>query len=199
MTQSRRRGEWVLLERALGDRGIDRAHFEAQALRAIEQAWRSPTAADPPAAFTADEVSVLRQGGLDLAPRGENEPDIVLQTATALAVIETKAAPVAEVASALRVSRARVRQRVVERTLYAIRIDNEWRFPRWQFDELGQVVPGIAAVVSALPTSLHPVAVWRFMSEPDPDLEILGELLSPLQWLRAGGDPTPVAVIAREL
>ncbi len=199
MAQARHRSEWVRLERALEDKGIDQADFEVQAVRVIEEAWRSPAARDPLSAFTAGEVTILTHGGLDLAPRRASEPDIVLQTATSLAMIEAKAAPVAEVASALHVSRARVRQRAVERTLYAVRVDNEWRFPRWQFDEEGQPLPGIAAVVSALPGELHPVAVWRFMSEPSPDLEVLDEPVSPLQWLRAGGDPAPVAGVAREL
>lgn len=194
-----RRDAWVRLERVLEDNRIDKEDFELQAVRHIEEGWRSPAAGDPASAFAADEATILGHGGLDLARMRAGEPDVVLQTATSLALIEAKAAPAAEVADALSVSRARVRQRAVERTLYAVRVDDEWRFPRWQFDETGRPLPGIASVIPALPRGVHPVAVSRFMSEPSPDLEVLDERVSPLEWLRSGGDPEPVAAIAREL
>jgi hypothetical protein len=194
-----RRDAWVRLERVLEDNRIDQEDFALQAVRHIKDGWRSPAAADPISAFVADEATILQQGGLDLAPMRPSEPDIVLQTATSLALIEAKAAPAAEVAAALAVSRARVRQRAVERTLYAVRVDDEWRFPRWQFDEAGRPLPGVASVIPAIPRGVHPVAVSRFMSEPSPDLEVLDERVSPLEWLRSGGDPEPVVAIAREL
>ena len=199
MAQARRRGEWARLERALDDKGIDRREFETQAVRGIEDARPSPAAQDPASTFTEAEARLLAEGGLDLSPGRQHEPDVTLRTATALAVIEIDSARVAEVAAALHVSPARIRQRALERTLYAIRVDDEWRFPRWQFDDAGRPIPGIATVVAALSRGVHPVAVWRFLSEPNPDLEILGEPVSPLAWLRTGGDPAPVAAVAREL
>lgn len=199
MVQARRRGDWSRLERALDDRGIDRQAFEAQAVRSIEDAWRSPAREDPAAAFTATEARLLVEGGLDLSPGRPAEPDVALRTATALAVLEVGSATAAEVATALHVSPARIRQRAVEGTLYAIRVDDEWRFPRWQFDDEGRALPGIATVAAALSRGVHPVAVRRFLAEPNPDLLVLGEPVSPLEWLRTGGDPAPVAAIAREL
>lgn len=199
MAQARRRGEWARLERALDDKGIDRQAFETQAVRVIEAAWRSPAQHDPASTFAEIEARLLAQGGLDLAPARDHEPDVALRTATALAVIEVEGATVAEVAAALHVSPARIRQRALERTLYAIRVDDEWRLPRWQFGDDGRPIPGIATVVAALSRGVHPVAVWRFLSEPNPDLEMLDEPVSPLEWLRTGGDPAPVAAVAREL
>ena len=199
MAQTRPRSEWARLERALQDKGIDRNDFERQAVRVIEGAWRSPAEQDPASTFTEAEARILADGGLDLAPGRQHEPDITLRTATALAVIEVDGARVAEVAAALHVSPARIRQRALERTLYAIRVDDEWRFPRWQFDDEGRPIPGIATVMASLSRGVHPVAVWRFLSEPNPDLEILDEPVSPLAWLRSGGDPAPVAAVAREL
>jgi len=199
VAQARRRGEWARLERALDDKGIDRQAFEMQAVRVIESAWRRPAQHDPASTFTEIEARLLAQGGLDLSPGRPQEPDIALRTATALAVIEVEGATVAEVAAALHVSPARIRQRALERTLYAIRVGDEWRLPRWQFDDDGRPIPGIATVVAALSRGVHPVAVWRFLSEPNPDLEILDEPVSPLEWLRTGGDPAPVAAVAREL
>jgi hypothetical protein len=199
MAQPRQRGDWSRLERALDDRGIDRQAFETQAVRGIEDAWPGPALEDPAAAFTATEARLLAEGGLDLSPGRPGEPDRALRTATALAGLELGSAGVAEVAKALHVSPARIRQRALERTLYAIRVDDEWRLPRWQFDDQGRPLPGIATVAAALSRGVHPVAVYRFLAEPSPDLVFLGEPVSPLEWLRTGGDPTPVAAIAREL
>ena len=199
MAQARRRGDWARLERALDDRGIDRKAFEVEAVRSIEDVWQSPAREDPAAAFTATEARLLAEGGIDLSPGRPGEPAVALRTATALAVLEVGSATVAEVAAALHVSPARIRQRALERTLYAIRVDDEWRFPRWQFDDEGRPFPGIATVAAALSRGIHPVAVWRFLAEPIPDLVVLGEPVSPLEWLRTGGDPAPVAAIAREL
>lgn len=190
---------WARLERVLNDQQIDQETFELAAVRVIEVGSRSAAADNPTAAFPSIEAALLEQGGLDLAPTRPNEPDLVLLTATSLVLLEAKSALAAEVATSLSVTRARVRQRAVERTLYALRVDDEWRFPRWQFDEEGKPIPGIASVIPALPRDVHPVAVSRFMSEPSPDLEILDEPVSPLQWLKAGGDPGPVAAIARDL
>jgi hypothetical protein len=194
-----RDARWVQLEEALEANQIDPADFEAQAIRAIEAARRGPAVVEPASTLTAEEATLLEQGGLDLAAMRPGEPDILLRTATTLLVIEAKSAPVAEVAKTLSVSRARVRQRAVERTLYAVRVDDEWRFPLWQFDDAGQPLPGLGGVVPAFPRDIHPVAVQRFMSEPSPDLEILDEAVSPIEWLRSGGDPEPIAAVAREL
>ena len=51
----------------------------------------------------------------------------------------------------------------------------------------------------ALPSDLHPVAVWGFLTEPSPALPVDDQPASPLDWLRSGGSPDPVAAIAREL
>lgn len=199
MAQARKQKDWTDLEHALKDAGIDRAEFAKLALRAVEGALRSPVREDPASAFTEGEVSVLREGGFDLSPRRHSEPDMVAKTAAGLALIQVKSATVAEVAEKLRVTPSRVRQRVAERSLYGLREEDEWRFPRWQFDEDGRPIRGMAQVFAALPQGVHPVAVWRFVSEPSPDLEILDQPASPLEWLRSGGDPEPVAAIAREL
>jgi excisionase family DNA binding protein len=199
VTQPRKQVDWDELQEALDDAGIDRDEFALLVVKAIETAWRSPARHEPSSAFTRAEADALARGGFDLAARRPNEPDIVAQTAARLVVMEAKSATVEEVAKALHVTRARVRQRAAERTLYALRDGDEWRFPRWQFDEQGRPLHGIKEVVPALPLGIHPIAVWRFLSEPSPDLEILDTAVSPLQWLRGGGDPQPVAAIAREL
>lgn len=200
MAQVRKSTDWKALELALNDAGIDPGEFAELAVKAVERTWHAPEGIDrSSSAFTAQEVAVLHRGGFDLSPRGPSDPDIAARTAASLVLMEARAATVEEVAAALNVSRARIRQRALERSLYALREGDEWRFPRWQFDDHGRPIPGIARVVSELPRGVHPVAVWRFLSEPIPDLEISDQAVSPLQWLRGGGDPEPVAAIAREL
>ena len=187
------------LELVLGEAGIDEERFARVAARAIEEMRGSEARIDAPAGqFSATEVTTLRAGGLDLANRRRAEPDPIGEAAARYAAILADSADVAEVAERLGVTRARVRQRAVERTLLAIREDDEWRFPRGQFDGAAPI-RGLPAVSLALPLGLHPVAVWGFLTEPSTDLPVDDRAASPLEWLRSGGSPDPVAAIAREL
>lgn len=187
------------LELVLGDAGIDEERFARVAARAIEELRGSEARIDSPSSqFSAGEAATLRAGGFDLGDRKRTEPDPVSETAARYAAILADSADVAEVAERLGVTRARIRQRAAERTLLAIREDDEWRFPRGQFAEAAPI-RGLPAVSLALPSDLHPVAVWSFLTEPSTDLPIDDQPASPLDWLRSGGSPDPVAAIAREL
>ena len=140
----------------------------------------------------------LHAGGLALAKRRRNEPDPIGEAAARYAAILADSEDVAKVAARCR-TRARVTpSRAAERTLLAIREDDEWRFPRAQFDA-GAPIRGLPAVSLALPPDLHPVAVWTFLREPTTDLSVGDRPASPLEWLRSGGAAEPVAAIAREL
>lgn len=187
------------LELVLGEAGIDEERFARVAARAIEEMRGSAARIDAPAGqFSASEVTTLRAGGLDLANRRRSEPDTIGEAAARFAAILADSADVAEVAERLGVTRARVRQRAVERTLLAIREGDEWRFPRGQFDGAAPI-RGLPAVSLALPVDLHPVAVWGFLTDASTDLPVDDRAASPLEWLRSGGSPDPVAAIAREL
>lgn len=187
------------LELVLGDAGIDEDRFARVAARAIEELRGSEARIGAPASqFPATEASKLRAGRLDLSNRKRSEPDPIGETAARYAAILADSADVAEVAERLGVTRARVRQRAVERTLLAIREDDEWRFPRGQFDGAAPI-RGLPAVSLALPVDLHPVAVWGFLTDAITDLPVDERAASPLEWLRSGGSPDPVAAIAREL
>jgi hypothetical protein len=190
---------WARLEHVLRERGVDLEEFEAQAVRDIEAASPGRGTSPGRTEFATDEAAILEEGGFDLEPIRRGETDIALQTAVGLAMIEATALSVAEVASALGVTRARIRQRAAERTLHAIRGDDEWRFPRWQFDEHGRPRPGVATVMPEMPRDIHPLAVSDFMTHSNPDLEIRGRPVSPLEWLAADGEPEPVTAIARDL
>ena len=61
-------------------------------------------------------------------------------------------------------------------------------------------MPNIGPVNATLPATLDAVSVLRWYTRPDPELEAPGgDILSPLDWLRAGMDPAPVAALARGL
>ena len=185
------------LESALSAAGINEDRFVEVAVTAIT-ALRSARVTDPSTQFTGGERAALVSGGLDLSPRRAREPDPMAETAARFSALLADSADVAEVATNLRVTRARVRQRAIERTLFAIRENDEWRFPRAQFVD-GTPLRGLSAVVAALAADLHPVAAWRFLTEPSPDLELISEPVSPMSWLRSGGSPEAVVAIAHEL
>ena len=111
------------------------------------------------------------------------------------------ARPVAEAARLLGVDPSRVRQRLGERSLYGLKTPRGWRLPAFQFDldQPDRLVPGIGGVLAALPPDLHPVAVYNWLTLPDPDLAWGDEPVSPLDWLRSGGDPAVVAALAADL
>lgn len=183
----------------LADAGIDEARFARVAARAIEELRPAEARIDDPAGQLAErDAAALRSAGLDLAPRRRTEPDPVGEAAARYAAILADSEDVAAVAERLGVTRARIRQRAAERTLLAIREGDEWRFPRAQFAD-GAPIRGLPAVSLALPPDLHPLAVWSFLNEPTADLALGERAASPLEWLRSGGSPEPVAAIAREL
>ena len=195
----RRRTSLSTLEVVLGDAGIDQERFASVAARAIEELRGTEARIDDPSTQLSDaDGATLRAGGLDLARRRRTEPDPIGETAARYAAILADSEDVAGVATRLGVTRARVRQRAVERTLLAIREDDEWRFPRAQFAD-GAPIRGLPAVSLALPPDLHPVAVWTFLTDASTDLAVDARPASPLEWLRSGGSPDPVAAIAREL
>jgi hypothetical protein len=197
--EERARQDWaVSLERALDDAGVDRDDFAEAAALALQETAHQLRPRDPKSMLTASEAALLREGGLTLEPRRPGETDIVMKTAADYALMLVEAKSTSQVAADLRVTPARVRQRVLERTLYAIRSRDEWRFPSWQFDESGELL-GLAMVLPAIPADLHPVAVFRFLTEPSPDLELADEPVAPLLWLRTGGSPDRVASLAAAL
>ena len=86
-----------------------------------------------------------------------------------------------------------------EGALYAVRIENRWKIPGFQFDRDG-LVPNVGLVNAAVPNTLDPVSVLRWYTAPDSQLETAdGRALSPLQWLKAGLPPKPVIEIGRDL
>ncbi len=193
-----------LSDEELGQRGIHRSIEEIVA-EAREMVVISVTempvgrgVVEPGRELSAGEVRVLERGGLELsrAPRGER----LARTAARYAALRAAALTESEAASLLGVSESRVRQRIGEGTLYAVRTGRERRLPRFQFAG-GRPVPHAGEVLREVREDAHPLAVERWFTSPDPDLilEGEGEPLSPRDWLLSGGSPEALEPLAGEL
>ena len=172
--------------------------FAAVVRRAVEQLPEPGARADPAAELTAVEAAALARGGFDLRPWPPERPGPLATTAAAYAAELAASLTVAEAAALLGVDPSRVRQRLAAGSLYGVRLADGWRLPRFQFDD-GRLVPGIARVLPRVDRGLHPLTVIRWFESPNPDLEIDDASVSPRDWLRAGGDPAPVAALAADL
>ena len=155
----------------------------------------------PPAPLTGAEERLLAAGGLDAAPLRADEAHLVYRGAAEFAGLLADAYTVEDVARLLSVNTSRVRQRLTgtPHTLYGIKTEKGWRIPRFQFHGR-RLVPGIERVIARLAPDVHPVAVYRWITAPSPDLTSAGDRrLSPLDWLRLGNAPDVAAALAAEL
>jgi hypothetical protein len=97
---------------------------------------------------------------------------------------------IAELATILGVDRSRVSHLLAAERLWAFRVGRSPRIPRWQVAG-GQLLPGLAPVVRAIPSGITPPALAGFMSGPQDELENR----SPVEYLACGGDPNAVAAL----
>jgi len=151
--------------------------------------------------LTTSEADVLRSGGLDPTPRpfGDKVDPLLDGVLTYAALVETGWTTI-QAAKVLRVSDARIRQRLQERTLLAIKSGRSWKLPLFQFAG-GTELPGWGQVAQKLPKGISPVAVERWLRLPNPDL-VTGEnetAMSPRDWLQEGRPATIVASLAAGL
>jgi hypothetical protein len=155
-------------------------------------------AADPASQLTEAEVAALRRGGLaPTADEGAYER-VRSRTAMEMAALLSRALTTSDAARRMGVDPSRVRQLLAERRLLGARDRGGWRILDVQFGPDG-LVPNIGHVVAAMPEGLPPLAAANWLQTPEPDLEIGGERLSPVEWLAAGGDPERVSVLAADL
>lgn len=154
---------------------------------------------EPARQFTSEEAEVLKRGGLTLEAY-EGQDDAATRTVERYATMMALALTEDEVQKVLGVKPSRVRQRIADRSLYAIAVGKERRFPQVQFHER-DLVPGIGRVLQTLPEDLHPVEVEDWLTSPNPDLLAgeEGEVLSPREWLISGGSAASLLPMAREL
>lgn len=175
---------------------IDAAEF----LTLVEDEARrlAPPNPEPAQFFDDRERRALAEAGLDLSPYHEDEPDYRARAVAAQAVLAESALSVGAAAKRLGVDPSRVRHRLADRRLSGWKDQGGWRLPAWQFTEDG-VLPGLDAVLAAVPGDEPALVVAAFMTRPQSDLTVANEPVSPVQWLLAGGDPRPVAALAATL
>ena len=101
--------------------------------------------------------------------------------------------------------------------MYSILLDSRRRIPAFQFAQPGgstrgtgpsrslgggALVPNIGKVNAALPENLHPVEVMAWYTLPHADLfmgDDVDACVSPLVWLRSGGDVERLVRLTRRL
>jgi hypothetical protein len=107
----------------------------------------------------------------------------------------------AEVALRLGIDASRVRHRQAKGLLYGFLVGGKRRYPLWQFtdDPAAPVVPGLAVIAAALPEGAHPATIAGFMQTPQAELLASGAQLTPIEWLRNGGDPHAAAGLLASL
>lgn len=152
---------------------------------------------------TPGEDRVLQQGGFDLSEPSPDVIDPVSRATAEFAKLVSDSYTTEEAGEILGVNSSRVRQRLAgkPRTLLGIKLGNSWRIPRFQFVRK-KLVPGLDKVVAELSPDLHPVAVYRWFTTPCPDLvhdDLNEKPVSPLDWLKMGNPPGPVAELASNL
>ncbi|PZE67368.1 hypothetical protein DEJ27_12145 [Curtobacterium sp. MCPF17_018] len=159
-------------------------------------------------AMTAEQARVLVESGSMTAEElAENEAEVargeleISEYRTALEPIVASCGPRA-VAELLKIDGADVAQLAVKGQLYAFSSGSLLRFPTWQFvdgDRADQrTVPGLADLVAGIPRSMHPASVLGFMHTPQDDLRVHGDRVTPLRWLKDGGDVQDVIDILPE-
>ncbi|MFL6194571.1 MAG: hypothetical protein ACJ75H_10410 [Thermoanaerobaculia bacterium] len=153
--------------------------------------------------LTRAEAEVLEKGGFTLDSGEAGLEDPLARTVAEYAALLKSSLSTVEAAKRLGVDPSRIRQRLTSRppTLYGIPISTRWYIPEFQFDG-DQLIHGIGEVVSRLDSELHPVAVFRWFTLPNPDLSTDmpdGQVLSPRDWLRLGLPVQPVVDLASNL
>ena len=149
--------------------------------------------------LTPSELALLDRAGVDVEEHPDRKDPMMVYATEFGAILATSLSATRAGERLGGVTAVRVRQMIRERSLYALRLEGRWRIPIFQFQDEG-LVPNIVAVNPVLPRTLDPVSVLRWYTRPDPELEATGgDVLCPLDWLRAGMDPALVVKLARDL
>lgn len=170
-------------------------------LRAAVQALKALYYAKPgEEGLTASEQEVARSGGLEPAAGAGLQEDPLLLGVIAYSSLVQTGLTTLQAARKLKVSDARIRQRIQEGTLLALRTGRSWKLPLFQFTPRGEL-PGWGEVAKGLPPEVSPVAVARWLLLPNPDLVARegGTPMSPRAWLQEGRPARLVAVLAADL
>lgn len=150
------------------------------------------------AELSADEVELLSRHGARVVADPAARRRLVLRMSAEYGVICADALSQQQAADYLGVSQSRVRQRLLEGSLFAIQHLGERLLPRFQF-EGGQSLPHLAPILRTLGSEAHPLRVFRFFGMPNADLQDAdGNPMSVREWLISGGSLEPVLKLAED-
>ena len=151
--------------------------------------------------LTEIETLILRDHGGIAEPVGDDEvlhKAVLRSASSSLAAQARDSLSVEQAAAILLVDGSRVRHRVRDRALYGFKIGGGLRLPTWQFDR-HDAIPGLRAMLAALPADIHPLEIAGLMITPDPDLVVADKPVSPRDWLIGGGDVGAVVALVEDL
>ncbi len=163
----------------------------APALAEITSIIATAPTTNPASTMTTEQEQALRDAGSFVEQMPPIKDRASTHTLLTYLDIVRTSLTTTQASERLRVSPGRIRQRAADRTLYAIR-DTRLLFPTFQFTDHGEL-PGWAHIAPHIPEDTYPVAVVRFMTTPQPDLDRHKQQLSPVQWLTDGGDVDELA------
>lgn len=199
------KGQTVLMEPPESEHILHPLHgpevLDWLANEALEDSPHGFYRADSERELTQAEAEALRSGGFSLESEDFGEDDPIVRTAAEYAALLGGALTIVAAAARLRVESSVIRQWLSARPpkLYGIHLASGWRIPGFQFEDDG-LLPGLEKVVAALNPELHPVAVYRWFTTPNTDLEDRDERrVSPREWLSLGYNPSTVADVALDL
>lgn len=135
---------------------------------------------------------------------GEVQDQMIANTIIAYMDVVSRSVSEESLAELMGIDTPAVRRLYDDRKLFGIAGPSGLVFPKFQFTDGGdwiQVLSGFDAVLSTMPSAVHPLALERFFLNPCPDLEVMddSESLSPREWLIDGRDPEPICQIVGEL
>lgn len=182
-------------------RGISSPQAVMAALQRVLESMEPLLYDEPRSGLTEEEQAVLREGGLRLERTSER--DLVAEGAVRFAALVERSCKPEQVAKHLNVTPGRVHQMISNRDLYSFRLNGKRLVPGFQLDsDSKKLVPNIAQVNQLVPTTTHPLGVFNWFHQPNPDLFVDDEMetaLSPLEWLVVGNDIELVKELARNL
>ena len=170
------------------------------ALRQVLDAMPTMLYGDQLRELTEAEREVLIDGGVPLDAKPAGDP--LAATTVQFAALVSTSLTTKNAAERLGLPESRIRQMIARRTLYSVLLDSRRRILAFQFAPNGGLVPNIAKVNAALPEDLHPVEVHAWYTQPHVDLFLGDDVdarVSPLDWLRSGGEVNRLAQLARWL
>lgn len=164
--------------------------------RNATEAAGASTDAPPTSVLTGGEVTFATAAGVPADLFVDDAGTALgLKRAVQDAVADGPRFTTRQVAERLNRRPATVRRMLERGELYAAgRLGRQTAYPEWQFTSSG-VLPHLREVIASLPSAYQPRDVLVVMTSP------MGELngRSPRAWLEAGGEPTSVLELLREL